>query len=160
MSGGHFNYSYATINYIADEIQVLIDTNNTRDEYGYSRGYSAETINEFKSAIASLKKSAIYAQRIDWLVSGDDGEETFHERLKKDLEGDKVIYLKPGDKVTYTFYIKEKGIVSSISPEGIIFVVFNCGNDWEHYHNYTGQSVRHIDLKLGWPKEEEQSSEM
>jgi len=86
MSGGHFNYSYATINYIADEIQVLIDTNNTLDEYGYSRGYSAETINEFKSAIALLRKSAIYAQRIDWLVSGDDGEETFHERLKKDLE--------------------------------------------------------------------------
>jgi hypothetical protein len=27
----------------------------------------------------------IYAQRVDWFLSGDDGEETFHERLKEDL---------------------------------------------------------------------------
>ena len=27
-----------------------------------------------------------YAQRVDWLVSGDDGEESFHERLKEDLD--------------------------------------------------------------------------
>lgn len=25
-------------------------------------------------------------QRIDWLIAGDDGEETFHRRLKEDLE--------------------------------------------------------------------------
>jgi hypothetical protein len=25
-------------------------------------------------------------QRIDWLLSGDDGEESFIERLKEDLE--------------------------------------------------------------------------
>jgi hypothetical protein len=28
----------------------------------------------------------IYAQRIDWLLSGDDGEDSFRERLKEDLE--------------------------------------------------------------------------
>jgi hypothetical protein len=28
----------------------------------------------------------IYTQRIDWLVSGDDGEDSFRERLKEDLE--------------------------------------------------------------------------
>jgi hypothetical protein len=28
----------------------------------------------------------IYAQRIDWLISGDDGEDSFRERLKEDLE--------------------------------------------------------------------------
>ena len=33
-----------------------------------------------------LKKATIYAQRIDWLVSGDDGEESFLSRLKEDLE--------------------------------------------------------------------------
>jgi hypothetical protein len=27
----------------------------------------------------------IYAQRIDWLVSGDDNEDSFHKRLAKDL---------------------------------------------------------------------------
>jgi hypothetical protein len=28
----------------------------------------------------------IYAQRIDWLLSGDDGEDSFRKRLKEDLE--------------------------------------------------------------------------
>lgn len=27
----------------------------------------------------------VYAQRIDWLLSGDDGEDNFHLRLKEDL---------------------------------------------------------------------------
>ena len=30
--------------------------------------------------------AGIYAQRIDWLLSGDDGEDSFHERLKFDIE--------------------------------------------------------------------------
>ena len=41
---------------------------------------------EFKLAVWYLKQALVYTQRIDWLLSGDDGEETFHERLKKDLE--------------------------------------------------------------------------
>lgn len=28
----------------------------------------------------------IYTQRIDWLLSGDDGEESFHSRLKEELD--------------------------------------------------------------------------
>jgi len=33
-----------------------------------------------------LKKAQIYAQRIDYLISGDDGEESFRERLKEELD--------------------------------------------------------------------------
>ena len=51
-----------------------------------SYGYSKETIKEFKKGLAILKKAYIYAQRIDWLLSGDDGEESFHERLKEELD--------------------------------------------------------------------------
>lgn len=28
----------------------------------------------------------VYVQRIDWLASGDDGEDSFHKRLEADLE--------------------------------------------------------------------------
>jgi hypothetical protein len=28
----------------------------------------------------------VYAQRVDWLVSGDDGEESFITRLAEDLK--------------------------------------------------------------------------
>jgi hypothetical protein len=33
----------------------------------------------------SIRVAAVYAQRIDWLISGDDGEESFLERLKEEL---------------------------------------------------------------------------
>ena len=42
----------------------------------------AEEIQEkMKDAIKILRTAAIYAHRIDWLLSGDDGEESFLERL-------------------------------------------------------------------------------
>lgn len=47
--------------------------------------YSEETIKEFKKAIRILRMAQVYAQRVDWLISGDDGEESFHERLVEDL---------------------------------------------------------------------------
>jgi hypothetical protein len=34
----------------------------------------------------SLLLAQIYVQRIDWLVSGDDGEDSFHSRLDADFE--------------------------------------------------------------------------
>jgi TFIIF-interacting CTD phosphatase-like protein len=40
---------------------------------------------KFKKGLDILRKAQIYAQRIDWLVSGDDGEDYFHSRLKNDL---------------------------------------------------------------------------
>jgi hypothetical protein len=43
-------------------------------------------ITKFKEGLDILRKAEVYAQRIDWLVSGDDGEESFLERLKEDLE--------------------------------------------------------------------------
>lgn len=53
---------------------------------GFYPDYTPETLREFRVAIGYLRKAAIYAQRIDWLISGDDGEDSFHERLKEDLE--------------------------------------------------------------------------
>ena len=38
-----------------------------------------------REAIKQLKIAAVYAQRVDWLLSGDDGEESFIERLEENL---------------------------------------------------------------------------
>ena len=48
--------------------------------------FSKETIKEFKKGLSILRKAYIYAQRIDWLLSDDDGEESFHKRLKEELD--------------------------------------------------------------------------
>ena len=45
-----------------------------------------EVLEEFKKGLEILKKAAIYAQRIDWLLSGDDGENSFKRRLKEELD--------------------------------------------------------------------------
>lgn len=92
MSGGHFNYSQHRLIDIASEIQKLIFENDTeeKDEYGFEVGYhfKKETIDKFKIALDIVKKAYIMVQRIDWLVSGDDSEESFHERWEEDLTKD------------------------------------------------------------------------
>lgn len=80
MSGGHFDYNQYRIGYIADSIEQLIRNNKT-DEYPYSD----EIIAKFKEGIKALRIAEVYAQRIDWLVSGDDGDESFMKRLAEDL---------------------------------------------------------------------------
>lgn len=102
MSGGHFDYDQYKIAYIAESIEQEIYDNNKKPEYWYGEWngqvYSDETIEEFKKAVAFLKIAEAYAQRADWLLSGDDGEESFHERLKENLDDlikiDKYGYVK------------------------------------------------------------------
>lgn len=111
MSGGHFDYAQYRIADIYtriedymnghelddDEVANLVDSPYVEEEgKEYIKkhhrtvpnpyGYTEETLAEFRKAIETLKQAEVYAQRIDWLLSGDDGEENFHERLKEDLE--------------------------------------------------------------------------
>lgn len=90
MSGGHFQHKQWEIGNIADEVEQLIITNDSEelDRWGDRKGchFNPETIEEFKKGLILLRQAYVYAQRIDWLVSGDDGEDSFHSRLKNDLE--------------------------------------------------------------------------
>ena len=101
MSGGHFDYDQYRITTIADSIQSELDKQGTKipkDDRWHSEEwykdhpedliyptYSEETQKEFQNAIKQLRIAAIYAQRIDWFLSGDDGEENFHIRLNEEL---------------------------------------------------------------------------
>lgn len=89
MSGGHFNYDQYRIGQIADEIENIIANNNSADmdEYGYPSAFdfNPEVIEKFKEALLVLREAEIYATRIDYLVSGDDGEDSFLGRLQSEL---------------------------------------------------------------------------
>lgn len=89
MSGGRFEYKQYLLRHIADEIAELIENNDSEavDRYGFKIGYgfTPETIAEFRKGERFLRLAEVYAQRIDWLVSDDDGEEGFHRRLQQDL---------------------------------------------------------------------------
>lgn len=90
MSGGFYDYSQYSILNIKEAIATVISNNDSDDvnEYGDRISYqlTPETIIRFKEAVDCLEKAYIYAQRIDWFLSGDDGEDSFHRRLTDELE--------------------------------------------------------------------------
>ena len=105
MSGGRFDYLQYRLHDVVSDIKDEIEKSGRKKtdqelrdhfwwseedlekypEYRYHHKYSDEIIKEFKTAVDIIQKAEIYMQRIDWLLSGDDGDETFLERLKKDL---------------------------------------------------------------------------
>ena len=102
MSGGHFNYKQYHIQEILESIQEELNSQgkpkdkeelwNDKEYYvnypeeKFNRTYPKEIQDRFKEAIKHLKLAHIYAQRIDWFLSGDDGEESFLTRLKEELD--------------------------------------------------------------------------
>jgi hypothetical protein len=107
MSGGHFDYIQTQFEWqIIEPIESLIENNGREktkewikeaepwrgddwyeqypnDKFHYK--YPDDIIDEFKKAVYYLKIAKIYTQRIDWLVSGDDGEDSFRRRLEEEL---------------------------------------------------------------------------
>ena len=77
MSGGHFNYLQNSMNRVAEEVLDLIRDN-------YFDEVSAEVVDKIITTHGALIKASKMLQRLDWFVSGDDGEESFHRRWKED----------------------------------------------------------------------------
>jgi hypothetical protein len=88
MSGGHFDYCQYRFNDAADRLKKYIDRCETReeDEFGWYPEHPSEVIEKFKETEKMLRISSIYLQRVDWLICGDDGDETFIKRLEEDLQ--------------------------------------------------------------------------
>lgn len=82
MSGGHFDYVQYNFEDVAQEIDELIKHNDKRGD----EKFNDKTIEEFKNAARIVRLASTYVHRIDWLVCGDDGEETFMEKLHKGIE--------------------------------------------------------------------------
>lgn len=68
---------------VSGDFVLLVEEDMYSDYYP---DYTAETIKELRRGVEVLKKASVYAQRIDWLLSGDDDEKSFHRRLKEDLD--------------------------------------------------------------------------
>jgi hypothetical protein len=82
MSGGHFDYKQYEISYITEEIERVLSNESENGEYELT----PKVVEEFKKAIKILKMASVYTQRIDWLLSGDDSEKTFFQRLEEELK--------------------------------------------------------------------------
>jgi hypothetical protein len=104
MSGGHWDYLQYRFTDVSEDVKKLIDRNGKEktkeelyewhnkewyEEYPeekYHTKFSDEALELFVQAYKTLREAQIYMQRIDWLLSGDDGEESFISRTKEDLE--------------------------------------------------------------------------
>ena len=91
MSGGYFEHQQYAIHRIAEDLETVILNNGKKREHResweneYNYEYPPQVIAKFKEGLEYLKKAHIYANRIDRILSGDDGNESFLERLESDL---------------------------------------------------------------------------
>ena len=100
MSGGAFEYNQYKIRQIWEIIQEELNKQGQEkqvqflekeyyDKYPearFEKFYGDDVQQIFKDGIEALKKAEVYAQRIDWFLSGDDGEDSLVSRLKFDLD--------------------------------------------------------------------------
>ena len=106
MSGGHWNYLQYRLTDVAEDIDELIEKNgkpkseeqlkeeswydedwyNKYPEDRYYYEYDEDVIEQFKKAAHAIRIAQIYMQRMDWLLSGDDGDESFLRRIDEDLK--------------------------------------------------------------------------
>jgi len=90
MSGGHFGdcgYDYYKVSQFADELEVEIDNNgkegNTDDGYSWYPNHDPEVIEYLKEQVPKMRKIAEIMRHIDYLYSGDHGDDTFMERVRE-----------------------------------------------------------------------------
>ena len=80
MSGGAFEYLQRRY-----EWQEAIERIEHITEENHSE-LRLDVIEEFKKGLRIIKEAKVYLERIDYLLSDADGEDSFLKRLKSDLE--------------------------------------------------------------------------
>ncbi len=67
------------------------------------------------------------------------------------MSREQVTLYQKGVKVHYDakYCKKENGIVKEQRGD-IVFVVYECGGNWDYFENYTGEATDITDLKYGW----------
>lgn len=91
MSGGHFNYACHQISNFADDLEHEIEKNDDKtvdswgDTVGY--GYSEDTMTRIRVIHKLLIAAGKLAREVEWLYSGDHGEESFCKMVDKITDG-------------------------------------------------------------------------
>ena len=105
MSGGSMDYVYCAIDNAAEKIQEVLanytlkrdkgiyvklndyyrDENPDIDYLADDKSLTDAVIKRLEQCLVTVREAAICAERVEWLTSDDDGEESFCMRLDKDL---------------------------------------------------------------------------
>ena len=79
MSGGRFNscgYIYYQVEQFADELENNIEKN---EDFSMRQ----DTLDYLRGQVSSLRKISQIMRHIDYLYSGDHGEDSFHSIIKE-----------------------------------------------------------------------------
>ena len=76
MSGGYFDCKQYAMIEIAEAIW---------SDMAEGYGFTERTLEIMKDAYRQIRIAHIYAQRVDWMMSGDDSQESMQQRLEVDL---------------------------------------------------------------------------
>lgn len=76
MSGGAFNYDQRIIENLADQIENL----------AFNPDISHRVRTQMIDTINCLREASIRVNRLDYLLSGDDGEDTFFQKMGEELQ--------------------------------------------------------------------------
>lgn len=96
MSGGCMDHAYSRIYQAAMDVkEYLYDAEKSHPsdyEFDSGRAYMSpedlrkKVIQYMMNAYVALRVAEVYARRVEWLKSGDDGFDSFIERMDEDLE--------------------------------------------------------------------------
>lgn len=78
MSGGCWNYVQYQVQEVIDDLEHTLEVNE--------ECFLEDVLAELEVAIKHIRVAKVYIQRVDWLLAGDDSEETFMERLSEELK--------------------------------------------------------------------------
>lgn len=92
MSGGHFDYVQYRFVETEDALREIV-----KDEDG-DYDLPGDIASDVKEALDCLTKARLLINRIDYLVSGDDGEESYRRRVKEDFESEGIQKNVPVEK--------------------------------------------------------------
>jgi hypothetical protein len=84
MSGGHFDYKQYGLQEVADTL--IGDIARCKVKTSWREAYDEQVVERMEDGLKAILEAAVYMNRIDWLLSGDDGEDAFLVRLREDLK--------------------------------------------------------------------------
>ena len=96
MSGGFFEYKQYALEDIKEKLEEVLNQVNTKPNlvdmlsgdfnlYNYVEDKEAFNL-VCKTAMFYLDMAQIITQRLDWFLSGDDSEQSFHKRISEDVQ--------------------------------------------------------------------------
>lgn len=84
MSGGYFNdngYIYYRVHEFADQLENALDNNQNPDRFFYPKG--EEVTIKLRELVPKVRHLSQVMRHIDYLYSGDHGEDSFLQALNK-----------------------------------------------------------------------------